>query len=67
MSEKYQQQLAAFNAVIQDQLNQVAAGTTTVQVAYDTIINYENSIIDNPATQAEIDQAEANSDSMANE
>jgi hypothetical protein len=33
----------------------------------DSLLNEYNSVIDNPETQDDIDQEEANSDSMANE
>jgi hypothetical protein len=63
----WQQQLAVFNQYIDTQLTNVENGIITASDGYDNIINFENAFLQNPATQAEIDEAEANSDSMADE
>lgn len=63
----WQQQLAVFNQYIDTQLTNVENGLITATDGYNNIINFENAFLQNPSTQAEIDEAEANSDSMANE
>jgi len=63
----WQQQLAVFNQYIDTQLTNVENGIITAADGYNNIINFENAFLQNPATQAEIDETEANSDSTLNE
>ena len=63
----WQQQLAVFNQFILGQLTDAADGIITANDAYDNIINFEDVFLQSPSTEAEIDEAQANSDSTANE
>ena len=48
-------------------LNEVAEGSVSPIEAYDDIMNKINAVTESPNFQVEVDEAEANSDSMANE
>jgi hypothetical protein len=63
----WQQQLAIFNQYIDTQLTNVESGIITAADGYDNIINFENAFLQNPATQAEIDETEANANTTADE
>lgn len=63
----WQQQLAVFNQYIDTQLTNVENGIITAADGYNNIINFENAFLQNPATQAEIDETEANANTTANE
>lgn len=63
----WQQQLAVFNQYIDTQLTNVENGIISASDGYNNIINFENAFLQNPSTQAEIDETEANSDSTTNE
>ena len=63
----WQQQLAVFNQYIDTQLTNVESGIITAADGYNNIINFENAFLQNPATQAEIDETEANANTTADE